>query len=156
MRIAKEKRPDLKFSFRMEGGLPSLAGDSLLLRQAFQNLIQNSIEALENKGEIKIKLQKIEDKGEALIQITIEDNGSGIPEENLENVFKPFFTSKEKGIGLGLSLVKKIIDLHKGRIEVKSELGKGTVFILLLPLSQPQVKSKAKKTSDLEAVKVPT
>jgi len=156
IRVAQEKRPELKYSFRVESGLPSLTADSLLLRQVFQNLIQNSIEALENKGEIEIRLQKIEEREKPLIQIIIQDNGSGIPDENLENIFKPFFTSKEKGIGLGLSLVKKIIDLHKGRIEVKSRLGEGTVFTILLPLSQAQIESKTKKTSALEAVNIYT
>jgi signal transduction histidine kinase len=141
LKSAMEKKAGVKFYYKPEGDFKDFTGDALLLRQVFQNLLQNSIEAVGDKGEIRIFLQRIEENGEPFIKITIQDNGSGIPEENLENIFKPFFTSKEKGIGLGLSLVKKIIDLHKGRIEVESEPGKGTIFSLFLPLNQPQVKS---------------
>lgn len=152
MKIAKEKRPDLKISFKMEEKIPSFPGDPLLLRQAFQNLIQNSSDALKDGGEIKISFQELKVNGEPMIKATIEDDGCGIPEENLGQIFKPFFTSKEKGIGLGLSLVKKIVDLHKGKIEVKSELEKGTVFTLFLPLAEPQAKSKVKNRLEFQPV----
>ena len=152
MKIAKGKRLDLKISFKMEEKIPSFPGDPFLLRQAFQNLIQNSSDALKDGGEIKINLQELKVNGEPMIKATIEDDGCGIPEENLGQIFKPFFTSKEKGIGLGLSLVKKIVDLHKGKIEVKSELGKGTVFTLFLPLTEPQAKSKVKNRLEFQPV----
>ena len=155
IKIARGKRPDMKISLTTEEKIPLLPGDPFLLRQAFQNLIQNSIEALKDRGEIKIILQVLKDNGKPWLKIMVEDNGCGIPEDNLGQIFNPFFTSKEKGIGLGLSLVKKIIDLHKGEIEAKSELGKGTVFALLLPLTEPQLKFKEKNDLKLESVRIP-
>lgn len=152
LKSAIEKKADIKFHYKPEGDFKDFTGDPLLLRQVFQNLLQNSIEAIGDKGEVRILLQKIIDNREPFIKITIQDNGSGIPEENHANIFKPFFTSKEKGIGLGLSLVKKIIDLHKGRIEVESEPGKETIFTIFLPLNQPQVKSAVEENYQPKAV----
>ena len=154
MKIAQEKKPQAKFSLKVEGEIPLLHGDPFLLRQAFQNLIQNSIEAVPDDGEIKIKLRRSQDNKEPLAELIIEDNGCGIDKENLEKIFKPFFTCKEKGIGLGLSLVKKIIDLHKGKIEVESEPGKGTVFSIFLPLTEPEMKSGPAKVQDLTTAEV--
>ena len=108
----------------------------------------NSLESVENDGEIQVKLENIEREGNNFIQVVIQDNGGGIPEENLGNIFNPFYTTKEKGIGLGLSMVKKIIDLHKGKIEVKSEPGKGTAFSIFLPLDL--VKDQIKTSSGIE------
>ena len=156
LKSAKEKRAGLKFNFKAEGDFKDFMGDPLLLRQVFLNLLQNSIDAVGDQGEIKVLLQKIMDKRESLVRITIQDNGSGIPEENHKNIFKPFFTLKEKGFGLGLSLVKKIIDLHKGRIEVESEPGKGTVFTLFLPLNQPEVKTAVEEIHQSKAVGTPS
>ena len=154
IKIAQEKKPEVKFTLRAEGEMPRLPGDPFLLRQAFQNLIQNSIEAVPDNGEIKIKLRKSNDEREPVIELIIQDNGCGIPEENLGKIFKPFFTSKEKGIGLGLSLVKKIIDLHKGKIEVESEPGKGTIFSIFLSLTEPEIKPESAKVSNLKTAEV--
>ncbi len=152
LKSAEERGADLKFSFRAEGDFKDFSGDPLLLRQVFLNLLKNSIEAVGDSGEIKVLLKKITDGKESLVRITIQDNGCGIPAENHKNIFKPFFTLKEKGFGLGLSLVKKIVDLHKGRIEVESETGKGTVFSLFLPLNQPEVKPTVEEIRRSETV----
>jgi len=154
IKIAQEKKPEVKFSLKVEREMPLLPGDPFLLRQAFQNLIQNSIEAVPDNGEIKIRLRKINDGREPIIELIIQDNGCGIPEGNLDQIFKPFFTSKEKGIGLGLSLVKKIIDLHKGRIGVESEPGKGTIFSIFLSLTEPEIKPESAKVSNLKTAEV--
>lgn len=66
--------------------------------------------------------------------IRIEDSGPGIPEENLPRIFQPYFTTKEKGTGLGLAIAYRIINDHKGKIEVESKTGKGTTFIIRLPV----------------------
>ena len=71
-------------------------------------------------------------KGEAIVEI--EDNGNGIDEESLAHVFNPFFTTKKYGTGLGLSQVKKIIDQHRGSIEILSRRGEGTCVVIALPL----------------------
>jgi PAS domain S-box-containing protein len=155
IKIAREKRPDMRISLEAEEKISPLPGDPFLLRQAFQNLIQNSIDALKAEGEIKIILQVLKDNGKPWLKITLEDNGCGIPQENLGKIFNPFFTSKEKGIGLGLSLVKKIVDLHKGKIEVESELGKGTNFTLLFPLTEPPLKPEENNDLKPEPEKIP-
>ncbi len=118
-----------------EPDLLTILGDRLLLRQSFQNLIQNSIEAMPAGGELSINLRKTEAyNNERVIEVEISDTGCGMEEKDQEKIFNPFFTSKERGTGLGLSLVKKIVSLHNGRIEFESRLNKGTTFRVYLPL----------------------
>jgi two-component system sensor histidine kinase AtoS len=102
--------------------------DEVLMRQAFTNLLQNAVEAMPEGGTLSILGEKnIE------LKITIQDTGAGIPDENLKKIFLPFFTTKDRGVGLGLALVHKIILSHGGRIEAKSVEGKGTTFMVVLP-----------------------
>lgn len=126
---------EIKLEVKSEPNLPTILGDRLLLRQSFQNLIQNSIEAMTAGGKLAIDLRQttILPKDE-LIKVEISDTGCGIEEKEQKKVFNPFFTSKEKGTGLGLSLVKKIISLHHGEIELESQVNKGTTFKVYLPL----------------------
>lgn len=103
-----------------------------LLNQVFMNLLVNAAQAIEKNGEIKIITKRVNSH----INILISDNGSGIPEENINKIFDPFFTTKEigKGTGLGLNVAYNIIQKHKGKIEVDSEPGKGTTFSILIPM----------------------
>jgi len=110
--------------------LPPIYGDELLLRQAFANLVQNGMEAMEDGGKLTVSARSL---SKSMIEIVIEDSGNGIPKEDQGKIFLPFFTTKEKGTGLGLALVHKIILSHNGRIEVESEEGKGTAFHIYLP-----------------------
>ncbi|MCK4427348.1 MAG: PAS domain S-box protein, partial [candidate division Zixibacteria bacterium] len=131
----KLKKNKIKFGVKSEPLLPTILGDRLLLRQSFQNLIQNSIEAMLLGGELSIDLREAKTyPKEKLIKVEISDTGCGIEKEDQKKIFNPFFTSKEKGTGLGLSLVKKIISLHNGEIELESEINKGTTFKIYLPL----------------------
>lgn len=102
------------------------------LNQVFTNLLDNAIDAIENKGTITIST-KLKKKH---VLISIRDTGKGIPEENLRKILDPFFTTKEvgQGTGLGLSICQGIIEKHKGIIDVKSVIGKGTEFIVTLPI----------------------
>ena len=97
------------------------------------NLLVNAAHAIEKQGEISIKTWC---DGE-WIHISISDTGCGIPGENLNKIFDPFFTTKEvgKGTGLGLSITYDIVKKHSGEINVQSEVGKGTTFIIKLPLT---------------------
>lgn len=104
-------------------------GDELQLSQVFINLIMNAISASKVNGEIVIKNEKHPNE----LIIIVRDNGEGIKEENLADIFKPFFTTKKGGTGLGLPVVHGIIQNHGGAIEVKSKVGQGSEFIVKLP-----------------------
>ncbi|MCK5704284.1 MAG: GHKL domain-containing protein, partial [Cyclobacteriaceae bacterium] len=100
----------------------------------FMNIISNSIDAIEDKGIITISTSK----SNGFIQIIIKDSGSGMPENIKAKIFDPFYTTKEvgEGTGLGLSISHGIIEKHGGSIKVQSDAGKGTEFIIHLPLIQ--------------------
>jgi signal transduction histidine kinase/ligand-binding sensor domain-containing protein len=104
------------------------------LNQVFMNLLLNAIDAIEDKGTITIGTSK----ADGSIQVSIKDTGRGIPEDIQSKIFDPFFTTKDvgKGTGLGLSICHSIIEKHKGKIEVQSETGKGSEFMILLPVKQ--------------------
>ncbi|MDP7094859.1 MAG: HAMP domain-containing sensor histidine kinase, partial [Candidatus Marinimicrobia bacterium] len=117
---------------QVEEGL-LLNGNSILVSWALENIIKNAIDAIDHdKGKIEIK--NIKDN--STIFITISDNGRGIPHKDRKNVFRPGFSSKSKGWGMGLSLVKRIIeDIHAGKIEVKeSSKTEGTTIQISIPL----------------------
>jgi len=117
--------------------LPLVQLDREQIKQVFLNILLNAIEATPEKGEILVKTRSFEKPGgEPYIQVEFTDNGRGIPAERLEDIFTPFFTTKEKGSGLGLSISQQIVQDHKGYINVESELNKGTSFFINLPLNQ--------------------
>lgn len=108
--------------------------DSEKIKQVFLNLIFNGMQAIENTGTVTIKA--FQEPDSPWVAFEVADSGRGMPEEICKKVFEPFFTTKQRGTGLGLAIVKKIIDLHGGKIEVKSEAGKGTTFSFYLPNKQ--------------------
>lgn len=112
--------------------------DHSQIQQVFINIIINAAEFMEGQGELVLKTKKSEDGNSAIIEFT--DTGFGIPEGNIEKLFDPFFTTKEvgHGTGLGLAISYGIIERHKGLIEVESEVGKGTTFIVSMPLHKEQ------------------
>ncbi|MBZ0204020.1 MAG: PAS domain S-box protein [Ignavibacteria bacterium] len=125
-------KKDIIIRKELDKGLPDLMLDKAQIEDALSNLVINAIQAFASKGEITVRTQSYDSK----VMIDITDNGPGIPKEILEKIFQPFFTSKGygKGTGLGLSIVKRIIKEHNGEIKVKSQVGKGTTFIILLPM----------------------
>ena len=102
------------------------------IKQVFFNLLINAVEAIENSGKITIrgKLNKVKE----MIEISVVDNGHGISKKQLKNLFEPFSSSKDSGVGLGLAIISTIIKEHGGNIEVESKVGKGTEFRIFLPL----------------------
>ncbi len=104
-------------------------GDEEKLTQAILNLMINAAESMDGKGNINIECSINEDA----VKISIEDNGHGIRPEILDRIYEPFFTTKEKGTGLGLATVYKIVEGHKGQIKIKTEVGSGTKFELIFP-----------------------
>ncbi len=109
--------------------------DADKLQQALLNLVKNAVESISSTGSITIALRG-EDKG--FVKITIADTGCGLTPEEMERIFNPEYTTKEKGLGLGLSLAHEIIRGHGGEIQVNSKKGEGTVFEILLPAFQKQ------------------
>lgn len=109
-----------------------LYGDFNELIQVLVNVVKNSIDAMPDGGKVRIRTREIEDK----IQIKITDIGVGIPEERLEKLGEPFFTLKEKGMGLGLTMSNKIIQDHKGTMKILSKVGWGTKVVITLPAAR--------------------
>jgi len=132
LRLAKMqiKNKEIEFDFQnSKTGLSAyLDGDKI--QEVLLNLMLNSMAAIENKGKIKVGLSN---QGEKTLKITVSDDGKGIRDDFISQIFQPFFTTKSEGTGLGLSICQKTIAAHGGTIEVDSEIGRGTTFTILLP-----------------------
>ncbi|OGW76105.1 MAG: hypothetical protein A2Z72_01975 [Omnitrophica bacterium RBG_13_46_9] len=122
----------------IQEGLPFISGDKKQLQEVFFNLIRNAAQAIKEKGKIIIRAR--EDGGNVIIDI--EDTGHGIPEDKLDQIFNPFYTTKDpgKGTGLGLFIVRQVVEKNLGRIFVKSKVNEGTTFTLEFPVA---VRAKA-------------
>ncbi len=110
--------------------VPRVIADDKQLEQVFRNIVLNALQAMPEGGKLSIVTSSEPDG----VSIAISDTGIGISEEQLKQIFVPFFTTKTKGTGLGLSIVQKIVENHGGRVRVRSEAGKGTTFLVYLPL----------------------
>jgi len=129
--ISKDPKSRLTFKFESNSGAVNHEVDALLLKQALNNILENAAGACGNrKGDILVTIESREPD----ISISIRDNGEGIPEDELDQIFTPFFSSKPSGTGLGLPLAGKIINLHGGHITVESKVGVGTTFRIHLPV----------------------
>ncbi len=115
----------------LAASLPPILVDRDQLSQALLNLLLNALESMEGAGKVRIS---VESGGAEVVAISISDTGRGIPKEELERVFEPFFSTKRKGTGLGLAVVHQIIESHKGEIQVETREGEGTTFRITLPI----------------------
>ena len=122
--------PHIELMKQLSPENPTVNIDTDEMTQAVRNLIKNGIEVMPERGRIYVRTELAGD----MVRLDVEDTGPGIPKETLDKIFAPFFTTKARGTGLGLAVVKKIVDRHKGRVEVSSVLGKGTCFKLFIPL----------------------
>ena len=140
----------------LEEGLPKVLIDRIRIEQVFVNILINAVEAMPQGGKLRIRTYKKQlsktgfrigrrkndgdyfEPRETIVVAEIEDRGAGISEDNLKEIFEPFFTTKgpDRGTGLGLSVTKNIIDLHKGLIDVKSKVGEGTKVIISLKVAK--------------------
>ncbi len=111
--------------------VPLIQGDIALLEQMFTSLISNALDAMPNGGHIAINVHRV-GAGDG-VELTITDTGQGIPKAHIAKVFKPFFTSKSNGLGLGLSLVRRIVERHNGEILLSSQENQGTIVTLRFP-----------------------
>jgi PAS domain S-box-containing protein len=132
-RALTDHRIQIQMSF--EDNIPLVSVDAAMLEQAFLNIYRNAIEAMDDEGILRIFVGRVEN-GQMSLMVTIEDNGCGIEEADLPHIFNPFFTKKKYGTGLGMTQVKKIVDLHMGAIEVTSKKGEGTRVMVTFPINQ--------------------
>jgi nitrogen fixation/metabolism regulation signal transduction histidine kinase len=131
---AHNQQPKLRLD--LDSSLPEVSLDAVRMRQVLHNLIRNALEALEgsDKPEVSISTRlDIADNGH-WAEITIHDNGPGIPANKREQIFEPYVTSKDKGTGLGLAIVKKLVEEHGGEVRIDSDAGEGTCVRIRLPL----------------------
>jgi len=106
-------------------------GDAMQLKQVFINLVKNAADAMPNGGDVDIKISHDEESG--MIDIIVKDAGCGMDEDSIKNIFTPFYTTKIKGVGIGLSVAEKIVRNHGGQISVESRRDAGTQFTVSLP-----------------------
>ena len=136
VKIAREFDPDLPFC----------NADRKRLHRCFSNLIANAIQAMAKGGDLAVRTRLVSevpaaasqaagDPSDAMIRVTIADTGQGIPPDRLSRIFDPFYTTKEKGLGLGTAITHRIVEDHKGSIDVQSQVGLGTTFTIHLPVS---------------------
>ena len=115
--------------------LPPMWVDGRQIQQVFRNLISNAVEAMAEGGTLAIRA--VENSQEGTVSVSVRDSGSGMPPEVLARLFQPLFTTKARGIGLGMVVVKNLTEANGGTITVESEVGKGSVFSVTLPVTNP-------------------
>jgi signal transduction histidine kinase len=123
----------IQFRREIQEGLPLLYLDGDRMRQVFLNILRNAAEAVDEKGEITIAVSQSGEGSKKRVRVEISDDGPGIPEEERENIFEPFYTMKSAGFGLGLANAKKIVEQHNGSIRVIHSKGDGACFEILIP-----------------------
>ncbi|WP_421384284.1 PAS domain S-box protein [Bacillus salacetis] len=121
---------NVQFKERYQNGIPAVFAEPNQLKQVFINIVKNAIEVMPKGGKLTIGISK---SNEERVRISISDEGIGIPKEKIKKLGEPFYTTKERGTGLGLMVTFKIVEEHGGTVEVESELGKGTTFHIDLP-----------------------
>ncbi|MGA2101826.1 MAG: ATP-binding protein [Candidatus Sulfotelmatobacter sp.] len=122
----------VEITLHKDPSLPELEHDSDQIHQVLLNLLLNALQAIDQKGKIAVTVERRDNDA----AIEVADNGRGISPELLPNIFRPFFTTKGDGTGLGLSLARRIVEDHQGRIDVTSTVGKGTTFAVILPVQR--------------------
>jgi signal transduction histidine kinase len=136
------KKKELFIVRNYEEHLPLILIDREQIKQVFLNILLNAIEATKKGGQVTVEVRTVNNKTGESIQVEIHDTGIGIPEEHLENIFNPFFTTKSKGSGLGLSISHQIIQEHRGTISVESRVGEGSSFRITLPVKPEERRRK--------------
>jgi signal transduction histidine kinase len=126
---------NMQVTIYVENGFPIIYSSYQTLKRALINLVQNAVQAMPNGGNLTI-LASIKQKK---VEIIVGDTGGGIPEEVQRNLFRPLFTTKSKGQGLGLAVVKRLVEAQGGEVSFDSKKGEGARFIIELPLSKPEM-----------------
>jgi signal transduction histidine kinase len=135
--ICREKSVSIHKSY---GDLPAILVDNAQLHEAVENLVLNAIDSMPRGGSLTVATNKEVHDGIPYVYVRVHDSGTGIPEDKLNLIFEPFYTTKvaDKGTGLGLSITKKVVEDHGGFMKVESEVGKGSAFMLYFPYKLKQ------------------
>ena len=123
----------IKIELQKAPDLPEVEHDSDQIHQVFLNLLLNAVQAMEGEGAVRVEIGS----RDTYATVVVSDTGRGISPQHLPNIFRPFYTTKGNGTGLGLSLARRIVEEHHGRIEVSSVVGKGSRFEVVLPILMP-------------------
>lgn len=137
-------KSNIDVEIRLQDNLPPVVGSAEKLQQVFLNLIVNAVQAMPGCGLLKISSHVT---GEQVV-VSIEDNGKGIPEDDLPHIFEPFYTTKDGGSGLGLAISRQIIGIHGGKITARSVQGEGTNMTVCLPVKEGDVYREQASDSD--------
>ena len=138
----------VSFEAHLGENLPEIMGNQDNLERVFLNLFMNAIHAVSKKGKIVVQTSLLPSRD--IVEIKIGDDGPGIPKEQQERLFQPFYTTKEDGTGLGLNICQSLILQHKGSISINSENGRGTTVIIKLPIQQDGQVSSIDKATPFE------
>jgi signal transduction histidine kinase len=147
---SKLRKSDIRLKFELEDDLPAVQGDVIGLQQVINNIVLNAIEAMGEGGDISIRTSQAESSmlaSQDAVYLKVSDTGPGIPKDQQEDIFNPFFTTKPTGTGLGLSISHQIIKRQGGIFSLESNPQAGTTFIVELPVTC----SKQKKSHALPA-----
>jgi signal transduction histidine kinase len=128
---AESQSHGVRFVFDLDGTLPVVSADEELLRQAFINILQNAVQAMPHGGAVRIRTRTDDPEW---VRVVVTDQGVGIAPEDVDKIFKLYYTSKPGGSGIGLSVVYRIVQLHDGTVEAKSQPGRGTALVVRLPV----------------------
>jgi signal transduction histidine kinase len=136
LKVAHDRWPDARIEVERQfaTGVGPIPADAALCEQVFTNLVMNAYEAMEPQGgKLRVLIAPAESHDRRGVEVALCDSGPGVPADLREQIFNPFFTTKKSGVGLGLSIVSKIVDDHRGWIRVESEPGRGACFRVFLP-----------------------
>jgi two-component system sensor histidine kinase AtoS len=137
--IVTPKGKNVAISRHLTHSVATISADKQLLEEALVQLIRNALQAMqENGGRLSVGTEDLcdEESSPCGVRISVSDTGEGIAVADLERVFEPFYTTRNVGVGLGLTIVKKTVEAHNGRVEIASKLGKGTTLSVLLPINR--------------------
>jgi len=139
-------REPIECKLDLDEGLGSIAADPELLHRALSNLVLNAMDAMPNGGTLTLRSRR--DDGKVIVEVA--DTGSGLGREECERIFTPYYTSKQHGTGLGLAIVQSVVSDHGGRISVRSEPQRGTIFVIELP-DNPEARKKTAANAPSES-----
>jgi len=128
-------RGEVKEERHLAPDLPRLMADEVQLQQAFLGVLENALEALPAGGTLVVQTERLTREEEPWVRVMIRDTGMGIPQERHARIFEPFYTTKSQGTGLGLAITRRVVEGHGGTVEIESDPGMGTTFLITLPVS---------------------